>query len=283
MVRWLQRGYERMLRPIVRRPARRTSRSASIAVLGIVVVPRLGQALFPEFKERDFLMHWLTKPGTSLAGGAAHHDRRRARSCGRSRACATSAPTSARRSSPTSRRHRLRRELDQHRPEGRLRRDAGEDPGGRRRLSRDVAATCRPTSRNGSARSSTGASEPIVVRIFGHDLDVLRDKADEVKEHAARRSTASTRSTSSSRTRCRRSRSTSTCGGRALRPQAGRRPPRRRDVIAGEEVGDIFRDGKAYDVQVWSTPEARNSLDDIEQPAARHAEGDRCAWTTSPT
>ena len=24
--------------------------------------------------------------------------------------------------------------------------------------------------------------------------------------------------------------------------------------MAGEEVGDIFRDGKAYDVQVWSTP-----------------------------
>ena len=28
-------------------------------------------------------------------------------------------------------------------------------------------------------------------------------------------------------------------------------------LVAGEEVGDIFRDGKAYDVQVWSTPESR--------------------------
>jgi Cu/Ag efflux pump CusA len=32
----------------------------------------------------------------------------------------------------------------------------------------------------------------------------------------------------------------------------------------GEEVGDIFRDGKAYDVNVWSTPETRNSLTDIK-------------------
>src|SRR4029450_9181413 len=27
---------------------------------------------------------------------------------------------------------------------------------------------------------------------------------------------------------------------------------------AGEEVGDIFRNGKAYDVVVWSTPENRS-------------------------
>jgi Cu/Ag efflux pump CusA len=33
--------------------------------------------------------------------------------------------------------------------------------------------------------------------------------------------------------------------------------------MAGEEVGDIFRDGKTYDVQVWSTPESRNSVDDV--------------------
>jgi Cu/Ag efflux pump CusA len=35
-------------------------------------------------------------------------------------------------------------------------------------------------------------------------------------------------------------------------------------MIAGEEVGDLFRDGKAYDVQVWSVPEARRSVTDIE-------------------
>jgi Cu/Ag efflux pump CusA len=34
-------------------------------------------------------------------------------------------------------------------------------------------------------------------------------------------------------------------------------------LMAGEEVGDIFRDGKAYDIQVWSKPEVRNSLTDI--------------------
>ena len=42
-------------------------------------------------------------------------------------------------------------------------------------------------------------------------------------------------------------------------------------LVTGEEVGDIFRDGKAYDVQVWSTPETRNSLTAIRAAADRHA------------
>ena len=35
-------------------------------------------------------------------------------------------------------------------------------------------------------------------------------------------------------------------------------------LIAGEEVGDVFFGGKAYDVQVWSTPETRRSLPDVK-------------------
>ena len=36
-------------------------------------------------------------------------------------------------------------------------------------------------------------------------------------------------------------------------------------LMAGEEVGDIFRDGKAYDVVVWSEPATRQSLTDIRE------------------
>jgi Cu/Ag efflux pump CusA len=34
-------------------------------------------------------------------------------------------------------------------------------------------------------------------------------------------------------------------------------------MLAGEEVGDLFRDGKAYDVNVWSVPAARRNLTSI--------------------
>ena len=66
LVRWLQHGYERLLAPIIRTP-----RPAYVTVGAIVVARRRGVAacsgseLLPSFKERDFLMHWLTKPGTS--------------------------------------------------------------------------------------------------------------------------------------------------------------------------------------------------------------------------
>ena len=79
-------------------------------------------------------------------------------------------------------------------------------------------------------------------------------------------STASSRSTSSSRTTSRRSRSRSTSPRReryGLKPGDVRRASG--ILLASEEVGDIFRDGKAYDVHVWSTPETRSSLTSIRE------------------
>ena len=35
-------------------------------------------------------------------------------------------------------------------------------------------------------------------------------------------------------------------------------------LLAGEEAGDIFRDGKAYDVNIWSTPETRHGIEDVK-------------------
>ena len=39
----------------------------AVAIVGgLVVYPHLGEDLFPNFKEPDFLMHFVTKPGTSV-------------------------------------------------------------------------------------------------------------------------------------------------------------------------------------------------------------------------
>ncbi|MGZ8752733.1 MAG: efflux RND transporter permease subunit, partial [Acidimicrobiia bacterium] len=65
VARWLQNVYERALKPIIRTPWPAYVAVAAITVSGVVVAPRLGQELLPDFKERDFLMHWVTKPDTS--------------------------------------------------------------------------------------------------------------------------------------------------------------------------------------------------------------------------
>ncbi|MBX6342870.1 MAG: efflux RND transporter permease subunit, partial [Thermomicrobiaceae bacterium] len=65
LVRWLHRGYDRVLTRIIRRPHGVYAFVAAVMALGLAVLPTLGEDLFPAFKERDFLMHWVSYPGTS--------------------------------------------------------------------------------------------------------------------------------------------------------------------------------------------------------------------------
>ena len=61
----LQRAYEFLLSKIIYRPRRSYVAVGVTAMIGVALVPLLGQDLLPSFKERDFLMHWLGKPGIS--------------------------------------------------------------------------------------------------------------------------------------------------------------------------------------------------------------------------
>src|SRR6266550_4727911 len=65
ITRWLQHRYEALLTRIIRTPRPAFITVCVIVLAGAVVYPRLGQSLLPNFKERDFLMHWVTTPGTS--------------------------------------------------------------------------------------------------------------------------------------------------------------------------------------------------------------------------
>src|SRR5919201_3232110 len=64
--RWLEKGYERLLARVVGRPWRAYAAVGVTVAAGLAVVPSLGEDLIPAFKVRDFLGHWITKPGTSL-------------------------------------------------------------------------------------------------------------------------------------------------------------------------------------------------------------------------
>src|SRR4030095_7999796 len=50
---------------ILRRPGPAYLSVAVVVAAGFALLPSLGQSLFPGFKERDFLMHWVTEPATS--------------------------------------------------------------------------------------------------------------------------------------------------------------------------------------------------------------------------
>jgi CzcA family heavy metal efflux pump len=66
LMRVLKRGYARALRPALHTPWWAFVAVVVAIAAAVAVYPRIGQDLFPDFKEPDFLVHFVTKPDTSL-------------------------------------------------------------------------------------------------------------------------------------------------------------------------------------------------------------------------
>jgi CzcA family heavy metal efflux pump len=66
LTRVLKRGYRALLPAVISRPGWIAGLVAGALVASGFAVTRLGEEFLPNFKETDFLMHWVEKPGTSL-------------------------------------------------------------------------------------------------------------------------------------------------------------------------------------------------------------------------
>ena len=67
LTRALQRWYTAGLSRIVHRPRGAYATFAALTMIALLVVPHLGESLFPSFREPNFLEHFVTVPGTSAA------------------------------------------------------------------------------------------------------------------------------------------------------------------------------------------------------------------------
>ena len=249
----IKRAYESTLKKIVFRPRRAYAAVGVTAMLGIAVLPFLGQSLLPSFRERDFLMHWLTLPGTghtemvritkqvnrellsipgvrnagSHIGQALLMDEVVGIDFGENWVSVDPS-------------------VDYDETVTRIQEVVDGYPG----LYRDVLTYLKERIRE----VLTGSSEAITVRIYGPDLNVLRTKAEEVnsilggipgviENHVELQQNVP---------------QVQVEVDLAAAQQYGIKPGdvRRASawLIAGEEAGDIFRGGKAFDVQLWSTP-----------------------------
>src|SRR5207344_110290 len=105
-----------------------------------------------------------------------------------------------------------------------------------------------------------GSSYPIVVRIFGDDLGILRKKAKEVEGALARVNGVSEAQVELQEDvpQIQVSVNLAKALRYGVKPGDVRRAAA--TMVAGEEVGDIFRTGKAYDVQVWTPLATRHSF-----------------------
>jgi CzcA family heavy metal efflux pump len=261
---WLGHAYRAVLTPVLARPRWAYLAAALTVVAGIAVVPFLGESLIPTFKERDFLGHWITKPGTSLPEetrvvARASHELR-------------SIPGVNHFGSHIGQAFLADEVAGVNFGENWIAVDPNADydatvasienvvdgyPG----MFHDVQTYLNERIDEVLA----GASEPIVVRVFGRDLDVLHRKADEIRDAIAGIDGVTDASVEFQEgvSHVEVEVDLAKAQRYGLKPGDVRRATA--TMIESEEVGDIFRAGKAYDVHVWSTPRTRNSLTSLRE------------------
>jgi Cu/Ag efflux pump CusA len=109
----------------------------------------------------------------------------------------------------------------------------------------------------------TGGKEPIIIRTYGDDLGVLRAKSDQILAlvKSVNGVVAAHRDISSDVPQVNVKVNLAAAERYDLKPGDVRRDAA--TLVAGEEVGDIFRAGKAYDTVVWSPDSVRHSFTDL--------------------
>lgn len=248
----------------MRRPRWAYRAAIGIVVLAALLLPGLGQSLFPKFKERDFLIHWLTPPGTSVA--------EQVRTTARLSHDILAIPGV--------------RSFGSHIGQAFLGEEVAGVNFGENWISLDPEVDYRKTlqqiedtinSYPGLFREAltylnerieevlTGAKEPLVIRVYGQDLTQLRATAAQIQHEVAQIPGVTDAHTDLqvNEPQIEVTVKLGTAARYGLKPGDVRRAAS--TIIAGEEVGDVFRGGRAYDTVVWSTPATRSSVYSIKQ------------------
>src|SRR5262249_46629106 len=165
----------------VRRPTAAYGTLAAVLVVGVVVFPHLGQSLLPSFKERDFLMHWVGAPGTSYPEMVrittrASKELRAIPGVRNFGAHIGQAPQGDEVVGINFTENWI--SIDPKADYDKTRAASQQVVDGYPGLVRDVQTYLRERTKE----VLTGTSESVVVRIFGDDLNVLREKAKEVQQ-----------------------------------------------------------------------------------------------------
>ncbi len=264
LTRWLKVPYRGVLPWFLARPAGAIGFLVIAFGLTFLAVSRLGQEFLPNFQETDFLMHFVEKPGTSIEA----MDRVTVQASRELRAI----PGVRNFGSHIGRAEAADEVVGPNFTELWISIDSNVDyastvdkiqqamdgyPG----LYRDVLTYLRERVKE----VLTGASSSIVVRIFGPDLEKLRDKAQEVGAVMAKIEGVSNlkvepqvlvaqidvrlRSDSAERF--------------GLTPGLVRRAVT--TMLRGSKVGEVYQDQKKYDVVVWGTPHVRTDLSSLRE------------------
>ena len=248
--------------------------AGAFAFTGFIWQTQLKEEFLPNFKERDFLMHWLEKPNTSVEAStritiAASKDLRAIPGVRNLGAHIGRAEVADEVVGPDF--TELWISLDPNVDYDETIHKAQAVVDGYPGLTRDMLTFLRERVKE----VLTGASASIVVRIFGSDLDVLRDRAAAVGATLKDVPGVSALKVESL-----------TLVPQItvkLRPEsaalhgltAGKVRQAVTTLISGRKVGEVYEDQRVHDVMVWSLPAVRADYTTlrellIETPAGGH-------------
>jgi Cu/Ag efflux pump CusA len=262
LARLLRRGYERLLADVLRRPRRTLLPIGMVVVAGLAAVPFLEPSLSPTFKERDLLVHLDGAPGTSLP-----EMNRITTQASRELAAI---PGVSNVGAQVGRAVTSDQVVNVNSAELWVRLDASADYGatvaavrgvidGYPGLARDVMTFTEERVEDVLA----GSDDDLTVRIYGEDLAVLRDKAEDVRQLLA-----GTEGVVAPRAKFPEEEPTvevevdlAAAERYGVRPGDVRRTAA--TLLSGIEVGSLFEEQKVFNVVVWGTPETRANLTSI--------------------
>jgi Cu/Ag efflux pump CusA len=262
LVAGLKARYRRMLPAFVERPKTALGSLAVLLVLTAATVPFLGEELLPNFREYDFLMHWVEKPGTSIDAmrritERASHELMAVPGVKNFGSHIGRAEVADEVVGPnfTELWISLDPSVDYEATVARIQSIVDGYPG----LYRDLLTYLRERIKE----VLTGASATVVVRVYGPELERLRDQAQAVWAAIAKVDGVADL----------------TVQAQVVVPKIevrfdperaavfGLTPGQVRSAAAtlvqGTKVGEFYEDQRLFDVVVWGAPEVRRNLDAV--------------------
>jgi CzcA family heavy metal efflux pump len=268
LARLLQRGYQRVLAPIVNKPGRALAAGAAglvVALLGVAMVPLLSQDLAPTFKDTDLLVRLNSAPGTShpemtrVTAQASRELRQLpgVRDVGAHVGRAVSSSDQIVGVDSSELWVSVDPSADYDGTVASIREVVGGYPG------LDGEVLTYPKKRIDAVLGDAG--DGLTVRVYGQDLEVLRSKAEEVRQAVAGVDGTANQQVQ----RLVEEPTLEIEVDLAKAQQVGIKPGDVRraaaTMLSGIQVGNLFEEQKVFDVVVWGAPEVRSSLTSIRE------------------
>jgi CzcA family heavy metal efflux pump len=264
LLRWLERCHTVALTRLVLRPRLAFAVIGAIAVAGIVVLPTVGgRAMLPRLQDRDLLIQWQGGPGISQP----EMDRITLRATRELR----SIPGVSNVGAHVGRAVTSDQVVDVNSGELWISVDPKANYGRTVSAVRQVVAGYPGLTHElitypeqQMRQVQTGSEAPLVVRVFGQDMQVLRSKAEEVRQ-----AIAGVDGVAEPRVEVQPAEPAveievdlAAAERHRIKPGDVRRTAA--TLLSGVTVGNLFEEQKVFDVVVWGAPATRHSLTSIQ-------------------